>query len=366
MNIFIEKIKDPVEKQEAEFVEAKGTGHPDSICDSVCEECGKALAAYYKKKFGTTLHYNIDKALLVAGAARPKFCGGKITSPIRLTIAGRATDKVSGKLLPVRQIIKKTAQRYLSQFKLARFEIIVDIKSGAANLTQITGKNKAVANDTSFGASHYPFSKTEQLVLDVCSHINSTQFRKKFPAAGPDIKVMGVRMKDKIELTVAIAFVGRHVKDMNDYIVIKDYITSHLIEKFGVSVDIDTLDDISGDENSIYLTVSGLSAEMGDDGQVGRGNRYNGLITPSRPMSIEAVAGKNSRHPGRSYQIAAYEIAKELVQKHNAGSAEVKLVTNIGAALDSPKAVSVKIDGKVSRQTVVKVTARKIQEAINS
>jgi len=41
-----------------------------------------------------------------------------------------------------------------------------------------------------------------------------------------------------------------------------------------------------------YLTVTGTSAEAGDDGQVGRGNRANGLITPCRPMSLEAVAGK--------------------------------------------------------------------------
>ena len=43
---------------------------------------------------------------------------------------------------------------------------------------------------------------------------------------------------------------------------------------------------------SVYLTVTGTSAEMGDDGQVGRGNRPNGLITPYRPMTLEAAAGR--------------------------------------------------------------------------
>jgi S-adenosylmethionine synthetase len=364
MNIFIEKIKDPVEEQEVEFVESKGVGHPDSICDDVCEVCGEALARYYKKKFKTVLHYNIDKALLVAGSAKPRFKRGKIISPINLTIAGRATDKVGNKKLPVRKLIKDTAVKYLKRFRLARFNVIVDIKSGAANLIQITKKKKPVANDTSFGASHYPFSNTEQLVLDIRNHLNEPAFRKRFPAAGPDIKVMGVRTKESTELIIAIAFIGKYIRDMNDYLVTKDRIALHLIEKSGVKVHINTLDDTTGNEDSIYLTVSGLSAEMGDDGQVGRGNRYNQIITPGRPMSIEAVAGKNARHPGRSYQVAAFSIAKDLVKKTKIKSAEVKLVTNIGAPLDEPKAVSLKIDGKLSKAAAEKIVKKNIRSCI--
>jgi S-adenosylmethionine synthetase len=363
MQVFTERIKDPVEKQEVEFVESKGAGHPDTICDSVCEACGQALATYYKRRFGTVLHYNIDKALLVAGAAKPRFKGGSITSPIRLTIAGRATDSIGPRKIPARQIIKDAAKKYLSQFRLARFEVSVDVKSGAANLTLIAKKKKPVANDTSFGASHYPFSKTEQLVLDAQEYLSSATFRKLFPAAGQDIKVMGVRTKDRIKLTVAIAFIGKHVKHMADYISIKNSVACHLVKRFGADVDINTLDDVTGNEDSIYLTVSGLSAEMGDDGQVGRGNRYNGLITPSRPMSIEAVSGKNARHPGRSYQVAAFNIAKALVEKARAGAAEVKLVTNIGAPLEEPT-VSIKLERAVSRSEIEKTVRSSIRNSI--
>jgi S-adenosylmethionine synthetase len=363
MQLFIERIKDPVEEQEVEFVESKGLGHPDSICDAVCEACGEALARHYKRRFGTVLHYNIDKALLVAGASRPSFGGGKILSPTRMTIAGRATDKAGGKAIPVRKIIRDTAARYLSQFRLARFDITVDVKSGAANLALISKKKRPVANDTSFGASHYPFSRTERLVLDAQGYISSPAFRRSFPAAGPDTKVMGVRLKDKAKLTVAIAFIGKHVKDMEEYISIKNKVTSHLIDKFGVDADVNTLDDVTGGEDSIYLTVSGLSAEMGDDGQVGRGNRYNGLITPGRPRSIEAVAGKNPRHPGRSYQVAAFRIAKALVERCNARSADVKMVTNIGAPLEEPT-VSLKVDGKIGRKAAERIIRSEIRKAI--
>jgi S-adenosylmethionine synthetase len=40
-------------------------------------------------------------------------------------------------------------------------------------------------------------------------------------------------------------------------------------------------------KGSVYLTVTGTSAEAGDDGEAGRGNRVNGLITPYRPMTME-------------------------------------------------------------------------------
>jgi S-adenosylmethionine synthetase len=365
MQLFIEKIKDPVEKRDVEFVEVKGIGHPDTICDSVCEACADALARFYKQRFGSVMHYNIDKALLVAGASAVRFGDGKIVSPVKLTIAGRVTDKVGDKTIDARAIIKKAAEQYLSRFK-SRFDINVDVKSAAANLAVVSKKKKPVANDTSFGASHHPYSKTEKLVLDVSKYINSPDFIKRFPAVGLDTKVMGIRMKDRIELTVAIAFVARYVKDMAAYINIKNKIMDDIIKRYHVNVQLNTLDDVRGDENSIYLTVSGLSAEMGDDGQVGRGNRHNGMITPSRPMSLEATCGKNSRHPGRSYQVAAHKIAKELVRTAKVRSAEVQLVTNIGAPLEEPKAVSLKIYGNVSKSIAEKIVRRCIKEAINS
>jgi S-adenosylmethionine synthetase len=38
----------------------------------------------------------------------------------------------------------------------------------------------------------------------------------------------------------------------------------------------------------------------------GRGNRVGGLITPCRPMTLEAAAGKNAAmHVGKSYSIVS-------------------------------------------------------------
>ena len=44
-----------------------------------------------------------------------------------------------------------------------------------------------------------------------------------------------------------------------------------------VTVDINTLDDLARGESGMHLTVLGTSAEGGDGGQVGLGNKVNGI-----------------------------------------------------------------------------------------
>jgi len=77
-------------------------------------------------------------------------------------------------------------------------------------------------------------------------------------------------------------------------------------------VAVTTADDVEA--GRLYLTVTGTSAESGDDGQAGRSNRVGGLITQWRPMTLEAAAGKNVfSHVGKSYSSVAHQIARELV-----------------------------------------------------
>lgn len=110
-----------------------------------------------------------------------------------------------------------------------------------------------------------------------------------------------------------------------------------------VEVDINTGDDV--ENANVYITVTGTSAEAGDDGEVGRGNRVNGLITPYRPMSLEAAAGKNPiTHVGKLYNITANEIAKEVVKEiSEVEEAYVYMVSQIGKPVNQPLAVDVKV-----------------------
>jgi len=109
----------------------------------------------------------------------------------------------------------------------------------------------------------------------------------------------------------------------------------------GCAVVVNAADDPRG---SVYLTVTGTSAEAGDDGQVGRGNRVNGLITPYRPMSIEAAAGKNPvSHVGKIYNVAARDVAEALAAMPEIAAAHCLMVSKIGAPVTEPALVHVKI-----------------------
>ena len=97
---------------------------------------------------------------------------------------------------------------------------------------------------------------------------------------------------------------------------------------------------------NIYLTVTGTSIEMGDDGATGRGNRGNGLITPMRPMTMEAIAGKNPvSHVGKIYNVLAQKAAAEIAEIDWVDEAYVTFVSKIGSPISKPLLRGVQIFG---------------------
>jgi S-adenosylmethionine synthetase len=359
-NIVIEKSDYlPIEEREVEIVERKGIGHPDTICDLVCESASQALSQYYLKRFGSVLHHNLDKGLLVAGRSQPRFGGGKILEKIKIIIAGRATDRAGKIKIPAKEIAERAVKNCLieilnfSSGALKNFEISIDYKPGAANLQEVFKRSNEItlANDTSFGIGYGPYSKAESLTLKVANFLNSQKFLKKYPFFGTDIKVMTLRKRDEIILTIPAAYIDKHIKNPKDYFEKKEMVKKE-IEKFvkkisnfkNIKIDHNTLDNPNAkSEGEIYLTVLGLSAEQGDDGQVGRGNRVSGLITPCREMSLEAPAGKNINHPGKLYQILAHLIAQEIGKLEGVKECSVRILSQIGKPLDEPQIVNVKV-----------------------
>jgi len=351
----INLVVDSLEKKDdkVEFVEVKGFGHPDTICDDIAESCSQVLTKYYLKQFGRVLYHNFDKVSIIAGRSIPKFGGGEIKKPMRIVVSGRAVSKVGNVIVSVEETIKKVVGNHMALFDVD-YDLEINVQDGAQNLKQGFDWKVEVANDSSISVGYYPFTKLEKLTKDVAELLVSDSFRKKFLGVGYDVKVMGVRIGDDISLTVAMAFISKYVKDMMHYKEMKHEIKSYLENWANVAVRINTIDSFDN-ENNLYLTVSGLSAEHGDDGMSGRGNRYNGLINPSRPMSVEAYAGKNVRHPGILYQALAGIIAKEVVEKAKGVKCEVGIVTEIGKVLDEPFVVSVKaerVDLKLIKEIV--------------
>jgi len=343
-----------------EFVERKGLGHPDTICDALAEALSQALCGEYRRRFGTILHHNVDKALLCGGRAAPAFGGGAVLAPIEIHLAGRAVSQVAGDTVPIAEIAVETARRWLSSHMHAldaerHVKIHTLVRPGSADLQTLFSRGAQripLANDTSIGAAHAPLSVLERLVLAVERGINGRDRAADHPAWGEDVKVMGVRRGETVDLTVACALIGRNLSRIDDYLAEKAAIarrSRELAAKEGIAgcnVAVNLADDpVAG---SIYLTVTGTSAEAGDDGQVGRGNRANGLITPYRPMSLEAVAGKNPvSHVGKIYNIVARQIADALVASSEAiARVECLMLSKIGAPVTSPAVVELRIATK--------------------
>lgn len=353
----------------AEMCEHKGIGHPDTIADGACEAVAQALVRAYEERFGGVLHFNVDKGLLVGGASEPRFGGGALASRAKLIVCGRATNP--GRALDLPGLVVESARRWLDdnlRAGSAPFELSSEVREGSTSLKRVLGAGPALANDTSFGVGYAPLSGLERKVLALAGALRSAALRERFPALGDDFKIMGLRLDARLTFTVAIAFVDRHVESVARYFELKDQVRNALAARLdaGDTVLVNQLDDPAArDERALYLTVSGLSAEMGDDGQVGRGNRVNGLITPGRPMSLEAAAGKNPcSHVGKIYNVLAHRIARAIcAEVPEVPEANVQLLSTIGSPIDEPQAAIVEIGaaaGAAVRERVAALVDREI------
>jgi len=354
-NIVVRELQQPaVEEGQVELVERKGLGHPDYISDAVAEEASRQLSIYYRERFGTIMHHNLDKVLLVGGQAAPRWGGGDVLQPIYIIVSGRATTEVrtsSGvEEVPVGRIILKAVKEWVKRnlrFLDPETHVVVDYKigKGSADLRGIFESRSAShrANDTSFGAGFAPLTTLERLVMETERTLNSQEFKSRVPASGEDVKVMGLRNGNVIDITVANAIVSRFVRDKDEYMSVKEEIKEKVLDvasKIAPNYDVRVYVN-NGDipeEEVFYITVTGTSAEHGDDGATGRGNRVNGLITPMRPMSLEAAAGKNPvNHIGKIYNVVATELAQLIYTKvPNVREVYVRLLGQIGRPIDDP------------------------------
>jgi S-adenosylmethionine synthetase len=349
----LESVDDTVE-----VVERKGLGHPDTICDALAEALSRSLCREYQHRLGAILHHNVDKALLCGGSAAAAFGGGTVTRPIDIYLAGRATCAVGTEVIPISQIVAESSRAWLDAnlhaLDAQRHVRIHDlIRPGSQNLQTLFARRKggdvALANDTSVGVGHAPLSPLERLVLAVEKRINGKDRVRDNPAWGEDVKVMGIRCGDRVQLTVSCAMIGRYLAHMDDYLGQKaalEKLVQAIAAEHGFAtceVAVNVADAVA--TGSVYLTVTGTSAEAGDDGQVGRGNRVNGLITPCRPMSLEAAAGKNPvTHVGKVYNVVARDIAETLVGTvPEITRAECLMVSSIGAPVSEPAIMHIKL-----------------------
>jgi S-adenosylmethionine synthetase len=383
-----------MESLPVEMVERKGIGHPDTLTDRAAEEVSIYYSNYCLNNIGRILHHNVDKAVLVGGQSKVYFGGGEIKKPMKLHIVGRAIGKVGRQRLPVKMLVQEAGQEWSQEvskltsgpdlLKLGYIRFSSDIRPGSVDLvtTFETVDEAPLANDTSFGVGFWPLSQTEKIAYETEQWLNSPEMHSIYPQIGNDIKVMAVRRQDEIRLTLAIAFIADQVRSAAEYFEIKRQLAQEVkgyTSKFSqrqINVEINTADKPGGD--AAYLTVTGSSAECGDDGQIGRGNRANGLITPYRPMSLEATAGKNPvSHVGKIYNVMARLIAKEVyehlhhmtldhLKTNGANEVYCYIVSQIGKPINRPQIVDLEVRTPVSISEVKPIAEKVAEEVLNN
>ena len=377
-NILVEALPGvPVSEHQVELVERKGVGHPDSICDAIMEQVSVELSKAYLEKVGTILHHNIDKAFLVAGEAEVRFGGGRVVHPMRLIFGDRATYRVDDIEIPIPELAVRTAKRWIREN--LRFvdpdrhvEYDIQIKPGSPELVDIFQREEVGANDTSAAVGYWPLTETERVVLETEKYINSPAFKAEFPEAGEDVKVMGVRTGQELHLTVAVAFVDRFVDSEATYFRRKEQMRQAVLEYVRSRCSLPSVHlylnhaDVPGRGlGGVYLSVTGTSADSGDSGQVGRGNKVNGVIALNRPVGTEAAAGKNPvSHVGKIYTVLTHRIAQRVYEEvRGVRECYIWLCSQIGEPIDRPKvaAAQVILDRGVRRSRAL----RQVREVLD-
>lgn len=371
MNIYISNSE--IESRPYEFVERKGSGHPDTLSDRLAEYLSAKYSKYTKERFGAVLHHNFDKLGLLGGASDVGFGYGELVRPIKVLVNGRASNRFGDDIIDTSDLLRRWVVEFMTHefptLNESNLDIYMNLSTQSSpgktkeenNLKKSSRKywfeprglqdlpelSRLFSNDTSMGVGFYPYTKLENLVLRIENTLNSYAFRREHQWIGSDIKIMGFRFKDEYKITMCVPQIGRYVQSLDEYKnniqTIRGFILS-IFNEFDIKngeLNINTRDNYEKVE--LYLTAIGSSIESGDEGLVGRGNRIQGIIAPMRPMSMEGAAGKNPvYHIGKLYYIAAQKISEQIYNSFNISN-DVALVSQSGRDLLDPWLVFIRL-----------------------
>jgi len=318
-----------------EIVELKGIGHPDSLADGISESVAEV---FYEtsNKLGLPPYIYSDKVLIVPGETVPEFGGGRVLNPFQVYVPYISNLQIQPSV--IEGVVYGYLENTLSEFKKEHATIHVLPRKPSKHSCRTHLEFPAEFEDTGIVVGYAPLSKTERLVKRIATVLTSESFRKYYPQIGEDIKLLAHRKNGKIKLTIACAFIGRLIHDLHQYVDLKDSVTKEIISlgtDFGVDLEVELNPDDRPQQNSIYLTVLGTSAEHGDCGVTGRGNRWNGLISPLRPMTIEAIAGKNMQnHPARLLTHIAQKVSSEIYNEFPVNEVLILISGRVGYFLN--------------------------------
>jgi len=388
MNLYIKENQIGINQQPIEIIERKGIGHPDTVADAIAESISIEYSKYCLENFGAVLHHNVDKTIILGGQCDLKYGRGILLKPFRVLFSGRMSRSFGNQKIDIEAIQKNAANNYLQKIfprlnipKNLEFYTFTSSSSrmlhwfNPRTIDDLPEYKNPYANDTATMVGFWPLSTTEQIVLssEKFFYENTPQIRPRFDFVGGDIKVMALRKKQDLELTLCVPFYADKVKDQRGYLEHKLSIESNLQkfleEKFGnllnISLRLNTQDQKikrnRDDGRGRYLTVIGSALDYGEEGISGRGNRCRGLISSMRISTVESAYGKNPvYHVGKVYSFITNSIAQQIGSLFNC-EVMVVITTRNGDPLYSPYNVLIETSKTVDKKVVQKIIADQLQ-----
>jgi len=369
------KYKDP-ESEDIEVVERKGIGHPDTLADALANEVSNAYSRYCLEHFGFVLHHNIDKFYIGAGHYKNNFNEVQKLSPIRVQVNGRMSDRLGDHLIDIKGIQESAIKNYLFRVIPNLTEEDLNIQANATQHTKgrnwFTPISKAdvpdamvpTANDTSFCTSSYPYSVTERLTIEIEKyfwHMVDGYPVQRFEDIGQDIKIMSIRNKNFIDVTLGVPTLSMKTSSMEDYQAKLKFHEDKLREKF---TNFSPKHEISIRINpyqKLYMLGIGSCIECGEEGVVGRGNSIRGVISSYRTHTLESWAGKNPvYHTGRVFGFLTYYLSKRVFEKFNV-KCSISTLTRCGDSLLPPYFMEISTDEKVDESQISEFVLEEIK-----
>ncbi|MDD2732079.1 MAG: methionine adenosyltransferase [Candidatus Pacebacteria bacterium] len=385
-NLFFDSNLVSIEKRSFELVERKGIGHPDTLADGVAEAICLEYSNYCYNHFGAILHQMLDKIMFIGGKGEFAFNYGKMLEPWKLIINGKLTESFGNTQINYQDLATRVTKDYLRKvipnLDVERWLNIIFYTSTSSKapywfhprtLTDVPDASNPYANDTVTAVGYWPLSITERLTLLMERYFYHKNDTPRFSFIGQDIKILSVRKKKNIDITICVPFFSAKTPNADVYFSRKRKIQNDLQNianqflkgKYKVILSINTQDEMINNPSrgiGFYFVVSGSALDSGEEGVVGRGNRSRGLISNVRPYSIEGIHGKNPvYHVGKVFNYIADLFAKKISEEFRC-ECNVFISSRNGDDLNIPRHIIIQTDKKIINKKKVNVVLDKILE----
>jgi S-adenosylmethionine synthetase len=322
-----------------EIVERKGIGHPDTIADAIANELSRRFTTYTQENLGGTPRHSFDKLVLHGGTSILEFGGGKAITPITCDVVGKLADRFADRSLPVEELLVESIRAVFARtFSKRALELLpapllrfsTNSGIGAEHKTDYYAPVSSEqldtidldcdANDTAVVFGHDRHTELEYLVWRLENYLTSQELQIRH-GTGTDVKVLARRWGMAVDLQVAVPFVAGLVGSEQAYRESLEVVTGELGElaqQVAPGLHVSSLRANTKDRPGFgYLTLAGSSLDKGDQGAVGRGNNYSGVISMLRPQSMESHAGKNPfRSAGRIYPEVCRRLSRQMAERY--------------------------------------------------